>query len=285
MKRTVGPILLAILIGLGLGLLYSWVISPVRYVDTTPASLRADFKDRFRTLIAAAYDASGNLDRARARLATLGDADPIQALSAQAQRMLAAGESFSAIRQVARLATDLQNAANLPSSAATASLVPPTPSIPSAMPPQNTPTGSTSAPTLITEATSEPSALVTATPRPLPTPTATAVIPFSLISQESLCDENLPEGLLQIIVQDRNRQPLPGIEIIVTWLNGENHFFTGLKPEMGNGYADFVMQPEIVYNVQIAAGGSPLSNIKAPSCTSASGLPFSGSIRLTFRQE
>ncbi|MGC8856480.1 MAG: hypothetical protein ACP5QU_06755 [Anaerolineae bacterium] len=282
MKRTFGPILLALLAGLGLGLLYSWVISPVRYVDTTPASLRADFKDRFRTLIAAAYAASRNLDRARARLSTLGDSDPVQALSAQAQRMLAAGESFPAIQQVARLASDLQNAADV---TPLASLTSPPPARPSPLPTLNTPTViTTSEPVFTAEVTNEPPLVVTSTPRPLPTPTAIAGPPFRLISQESLCDENLPEGLLQIIIQDRNRQQLAGIEIIITWLNGEDHFFTGLKPEMGNGYADFAMQSEVVYSVQIASEGAPISNIQAPSCTTPSGRPFLGSIRLIFQQ-
>jgi hypothetical protein len=284
MKRTFGPILLALLAGLGLGLLYSWVISPVRYVDTTPASLRADFKDRFRTLIAAAYAANGNLDRARARLATLGDSDPVEALSAQAQRMLAVGESFNSIQQVARLATDLQNAANSTPLVSPPTPSPAPPSLPSPLATSDTPPATASAPTLSAEATGEPPVLVTATPRPLPTPTVTASPPFRLISQESLCDENLPEGLLQIIVQDRNRRQIAGIEIIITWLNGEDHFFTGLKPELGNGYADFVMQSDVLYSVQIAAEGAPVSDIKAPSCTTATGLPFLGSIRLIFQQ-
>ena len=34
----------AILVGAGLGLLYGWVINPVDYVDTTPDTLRIDYK-------------------------------------------------------------------------------------------------------------------------------------------------------------------------------------------------------------------------------------------------
>ena len=51
-------ILLALLAGLGLGLAYSWLISPVTYVDANPAILRADFKDQYRVVIAASYTAS-----------------------------------------------------------------------------------------------------------------------------------------------------------------------------------------------------------------------------------
>ncbi len=107
MIRRLVEVLAAFAVGLALGVLYAWVISPTRYVDTTPATLRADFKDQFRTAISAAYAATGNLDRARARLILLGDPDPVQALTAQAQRMLATGQPFSVAQQVAQLATDL----------------------------------------------------------------------------------------------------------------------------------------------------------------------------------
>ncbi len=114
-------LLLLLVLGVGLGLLYAWVISPVKYVDTTPDSLRADFKDRFRSSIAAAYAATGNLDRARARLEQFGDPNSIEALNAQAQRMLAAGDSYGSVEQVAQLAVDLQNG---PSVAQAATLPP-----------------------------------------------------------------------------------------------------------------------------------------------------------------
>src|SRR5690606_23293442 len=91
-------ILFALLIGLGLGIAYSWFISPVTYVDANPSILRADFKDQYRIAIAASYQSTQDLARANARLILLGDADPIGALSAQAQRMLAAGEPFEKVR-------------------------------------------------------------------------------------------------------------------------------------------------------------------------------------------
>ena len=62
-------VVLAMLAGAALGLFYAWVISPVKYVDTAPASLRADFQADYLTLIAAAYSDTGDLVRARARLA------------------------------------------------------------------------------------------------------------------------------------------------------------------------------------------------------------------------
>ena len=101
-------IIIALLAGLGLGLAYSWLISPVTYVDASPAILRVDFKDQYRTVIAASYASTHDLPRARARLQLLGDTDPVGELSAQAQRMLASGEPFESARPLAQLATDLQ---------------------------------------------------------------------------------------------------------------------------------------------------------------------------------
>jgi multidrug efflux pump len=62
------PPLLGLLCGIGLGLLYSWQISPVAYIDAEPSILRADFKDQYRIVIAAAYDATRDLPRDRAAL-------------------------------------------------------------------------------------------------------------------------------------------------------------------------------------------------------------------------
>jgi hypothetical protein len=94
MKRFPWELIVVLIIGAALGLSYAWMISPIRYVDTIPSSLRADFKDQFRIAISAAYASAGDIQRARARLALLGDEDSLQALSAQAQQMLASGKRF-----------------------------------------------------------------------------------------------------------------------------------------------------------------------------------------------
>ncbi|MCB0120562.1 MAG: hypothetical protein KDD72_16115, partial [Anaerolineales bacterium] len=83
-RSSILHIILALLIGFGAGLVYSWELAPVTYVDANPALLRADFKDQHRIVIAAAYAANRDLARARARLNLLGDADPVAELSAQA---------------------------------------------------------------------------------------------------------------------------------------------------------------------------------------------------------
>jgi hypothetical protein len=67
---------IAILIGIGAGLLYGWVINPIEYIDTSPDSLGIDYKADFVLMTAEAYHADGDLNAASERLAILGDTPP-----------------------------------------------------------------------------------------------------------------------------------------------------------------------------------------------------------------
>ncbi len=58
--------------GLGLGLLYGWIINPVEYVNTAGDSLRADYKADYVLMVAEIYAADENLDRAVQQLRLLG---------------------------------------------------------------------------------------------------------------------------------------------------------------------------------------------------------------------
>jgi hypothetical protein len=282
LKRIHWVSLIALIAGLGLGILFSWVLFPVRFVDTTPDTLRADFKDGMRSMIAASYAATGNLERARARLALLGDPDPLAALNAQAQQMLAAGDAFEDVQQAAQLAAALQQQSQS-SQAAT--------EIPSSTP---TPVYTISADasplpglteTIIPEQIIEPPATVsTPTPRPTRTPTPVPARTYELIAQDTLCQVDLQDGLLQVIVTDARRRQVAGAEIVVTWDGGEEHFFSGFKPELGNGYADFVMQAGILYSVRVGVSGVPVTNVTLPACTAEDGSSFTGVIRLSFQQ-
>jgi hypothetical protein len=283
-KRFPWILLLAIAVGFGLGLAYAWVLSPVQYVDAEPNILRADFKDHFRSAIAAAYASTADLERARARLALLDDPEPSQALSAQAQRMLAAEESSEAIQQVALLASALQGQVAF-SSPTTISSAPTNISELSIQPASTgTVIVETPEPTMTGEPTATPIPLQTPTPRPSRTPTPTLGAPYQLVGQDTICESELAEGLLQIVVTDTRRQQIPGVEIIITWNGGEEHIYTGLKPELGHGYADFLMAPDVIYSVRMADGGTPASEVSAPTCTAIGGSTYFGGQRITFQQ-
>jgi len=288
MKRIPFDIIITLLIGLGLGLAYSWLISPLRVVDADPIALRADFKDNYRSAIAASYAATGNLPRAQARLSLLGDASSIDTLNSQAQRLIASGE-FTQADQLVALANALENGTSLISdatstsesavtiiTASTATLPPPLPDIPFQF---------TETPQLIeTQAPVTQSVVSNPTPRPTRTLIPTVGAPFTLIAQDSVCDANLPNGLLQVLVFNSKRRQVAGAKIIITWDNGEEQFFTGLKPEVGNGYADYVMSPNITYTLRLAVGSDIASGLTAPTCQTPSGETFLGGIKLTFQQ-
>jgi len=277
-------VLLALLAGLGLGLVYSWVISPLRVLDAEPNTLRADFKDQYRSVIAAAYAATGNLPRARARLSLLGDSNVVEALNGQAQRMQANQQTFERADQVAALALALTEDESSESLAS--------PTIDTAVQVENIVTATSSPPftDVPLDLTETPQSIETqtivieSTPRPTNTSTSQPGKPFALTGQEPVCDANLPNGLLQIMVLNSNRRQIAGVEIEITWEGGEEQFFTGLKPELGNGYADYIMTPDTTYSIQLTRGSDVALGITAPTCQSASGETILGGIKLTFQQ-
>ncbi len=259
MSRTT-PLSLAFAFSLGasVGLYYAWVVNPVQFVDTAPASLRADFQADYLALVAAAYAAAGDLDRAHARLSLIPEPDPSARLAALAQQRLAAGFPEREAQALAALAAALGERP----------------------PPASSPTLATGAPT----ASARPTR--TATPRPAPTrtPTATPGAPFQLLEREQVCDRDLTQPLLIVQVEDAAGRPVPGVEVLVIWDAGQDHFFTGLKPELGSGYGDFAMEPGVNYAVKLADSLQSVTGLAAETCTATDGTTFLGSWRLAFAQ-
>ncbi len=75
---------LAILAGFGLGLLYGWVISPIEYLDTSPDTLRADYRADYVLMVAEIYQAEQDTEQAIRRLGLLGSALSPSEMVAQA---------------------------------------------------------------------------------------------------------------------------------------------------------------------------------------------------------
>jgi hypothetical protein len=65
--------LIAILLGLALGLYYGWRINPVEYVDASPGTLRIDYKTDYVLMVAEAYHSEADAPLAIHRLALLGE--------------------------------------------------------------------------------------------------------------------------------------------------------------------------------------------------------------------
>jgi len=289
MERIPWHLLAGLVLGLALGLVISWGIAPAEYTDTPPSVLRSDFKDSYRSLIASAYFSTGDFERAEERLATLEDANSIEALTVQAQRELAKGD-LQISEALANLAKALQEK-NSPVQAETGAEptaaqgpnVTPTVTLIVADQNQNpTPEEEVSIEEPINTPTEVP--LSTRTPAPTSTPIPTIGAPYILVTQDEICSENISEGLLMVFVTDARQNPIPGVEVIAEWSGNEEHFFTGLKPELGKGYADFSMQPNQSYALRLATGSTAVGNLSAPPCQDTEGNHYWGSLRLRFQQ-
>ncbi len=89
MRQSRGSLYLltGLVIGIVLGLVYTWGLRPAIKASGSPATLRQEDKDTYRGMIALAFMSNKDLVRARARLELLGDQDVRQSLAEQAQRL------------------------------------------------------------------------------------------------------------------------------------------------------------------------------------------------------
>jgi hypothetical protein len=288
MRNDRGPwyLLTGVVLGVLIGLAYAWVISPVRFVDNPPSAMREDFKDQYRALIAIAYTANQDIGRAQARLVLLGDADSYRVLAAQAQRALSEGGLPGEAHALGDLAAALRPSVPVAGSATSTPKGGITPTV-EGPPAQGTATTMAGTPGVISSAT--PPTLtsiptLTRTPLPTRTPTPTAGLPFELVDQSEVCDPDLGAPLIQVFAEDVDGSPVPGVALVISWVNGEEQIFTGLKPELGLGYADFTMDEGIAYSVQIPDGGLPVMDLIAQECEDQAGERYLGSWVLRFRQ-
>jgi hypothetical protein len=291
MNERRGPwyLFTGVLIGVALGLLVAYVFSPVEYIDTAPYSLRSDAKENMRGLIALAYKADGDLARARSRLALLQDANPMQVLADQAQRMLAKNTSPDEARALAQMAADMQSGAP----AAPAKTVPgeqdvtPTPA-PTHPKSNASPTATLEIGQVVLTPTHAPTKtrtpVATFTPRALARASATPGAPFALKVKTKVCDPKQASSLLQVEVHNAADAPVSGVRVDVTWGGGQDSFFTGLYPQKDPGYADFVMASGVTYNLQIGEGGELVSKIEAPDCKDSDSSTYAGGWMLEFNQ-
>ena len=72
--------LIILVVGLGLGLLYGWVINPISYQDTTLESLRIDYKTDYTLMVAEVYHHEQDLEWAMNRLTLLEDPSPLASI-------------------------------------------------------------------------------------------------------------------------------------------------------------------------------------------------------------
>ncbi|RLC84531.1 MAG: hypothetical protein DRI37_08955 [Chloroflexi bacterium] len=98
---------IGIVVGVGLGFLIGWKFWPIKYYDTAPAALRADYKGEYVHLVALAYASEGDLNHARLRLARLNSQDPVAPLVMLTESLIAKEAPVADIIPLAQLARDL----------------------------------------------------------------------------------------------------------------------------------------------------------------------------------
>ena len=76
----------------------------------------------------------------------------------------------------------------------------------------------------------------------------------------------------------------PNVELLVRWSDGEDRVFTGLKPEVGAGYADFTMEQGQNYQVGVIGMESDVAQgIVADECSDGAGGTRLASWEIVFR--
>lgn len=258
--------LLGLVIGLAGSLYYAWLVAPADTPRATAADLSPSFQADYIQMVGQAYAADGNWPLAEARLKALADAQLPQTVLAQLEDGLRRGLPADVVRDLAQMAEQLgvqgeALAFFAPTAEATAEVTA-VAQIASATPDLR--------PTALPEAAATPTVPPTLTPSPSPAPTATPQPDYRLLAQQQICqDTAVPQ--LGVTVVDALLQEMPGVEIVVSWDGGSDHFWTGFKPAEGAGYGDFEMQAGITYRVGIAGSGLEVGGLLAEPCATGRG--------------
>lgn len=105
--------LLGLAFGAALAVVYGWLIQPVEYVDTSPDSLRADFRTDYILMTAEAYAGDQDLNLARVRLAALGPQPPEQYAAQAIDYALQHSFGATDLQLLSQLAADLRTPAEI----------------------------------------------------------------------------------------------------------------------------------------------------------------------------
>ncbi len=245
--KIIAVMFLGIFVGITLGLFVAWVVWPVEYYEGPPALLKDTWKDEILYLVSVAYAQDGDLEAARARVRDLAVTELDARFTRLAHRLEAEGAPPKSLEALALLAKAL-GLSNPELSGY----------IPSPPPP---PTFTPVAPATTAALTHLPPAEATtpesgALPGPTPTHTPQARNSFVLKAREKRCHSEDRQPVLGIEVLDEEGKPLSGVAVVISWEDGEERIFTGLKPGKSPGYADFVMSEGYTYLVRVDAPDS-----------------------------
>lgn len=276
-------IVLGVLFGIAPTLYFTWAISPLELTNIQPNQLSEEGRAQYIAAVALAFNHDGDLNRATDRLlaAAQPQEDPFEKSAQVACRLAQSGyvNSSGGVRAVRALkqfyqlqgrsgcADDLVLVADVPNPIVTVALDTPTPQPPA-----------TKTPTIA------PSPQPSGTPPPVFVPTEAPLQAYTLVGISTFC-RVAERGLIEVFVQDFNGNGVPGEPVRVRWEGGEDTFYTGLKPERSTGFADFEMDTNLRYTVEMPERSQPSSQQLAPSpCTAQGGQGGATSYQVIFRQ-
>lgn len=260
----------ALIVGIGLGiaggLLYTWEIDPVVERNTAPWQLSQSAKNDYVVAIALSYASNSDLEEAFNRLrAVTPDQNVWDAVAQVACERVKTGKTVT--NSDIRVIRALEQLYKPQGASGCADGLYPTPAPVVFVTP---------VPTITLTPTLTPPPTKTATPPPegvspeqtaRPTSTPAAGDTFVLGRMQSFCDPTVP-GVIEVRVYDWRGLGIPGIPVSVTWSGSEtDHFFTGLKPERGDEYADFEMVNGRTYTVTVPGLVSTAPSVEATACT------------------
>jgi hypothetical protein len=101
-------IFVALILGIGAGLAYGWIIDPIEFFDLTPDTLRADYKTDYVLMTAEAYRLEQDPGTAARRLAILGGQFPSAIASEALEYARTNGFPDSDITLIQELVTAMQ---------------------------------------------------------------------------------------------------------------------------------------------------------------------------------
>ncbi|MBN1135285.1 MAG: hypothetical protein JXM73_01795 [Anaerolineae bacterium] len=237
--------------GLAAGLVYAWGLAPVAYYNAAPDSLGPEQKQVYLALIGDLYATEGDLQRAKLRLSDLGIEPDGSTLTSSIEQYLDSGGRTEEVHNLAKLARDL---------------------------------GATGGVLLVFGSTPKTSTPVAVEPSPTPPTlivTATPGLTFRLVERTATCAPARQIGKIVVRVRDAKGNGMPGVKVAASWATGQDRFYTGLRPELGPGYADLQMARGVEYEVSVADAKSDVA--RGLSAELAAGVCPPGSVSLDWQ--
>jgi len=268
------------------GALYvAWLVYPLNDVVASPAVLQASYKADYIYMVSQAYAQDGDWPTAEMRLSQLEEPDLPATTLQLLEDALREGREPEAIRNLARLAEQLGAEGD------TLALFAPTPVLGSE------PTAVSITPTLVSTIVTTATAVVeepigtVAEPTPtvirageIVTATAVPIVAtpeaesepdqpetYRLLSQREVCQSDLAEPRIEVVVVDLGLNELRGVEVLLASDEQNDRAITGFKSEQSAGYADFAIELDRSYTVEMEDGSGAVGGLQSGRCANDEG--------------